>query len=296
MVLLPIFAAITASAGWAAGSVLAQPPARALGIFAFTRVQLVACGAILVVLCALLGHWSTVAWQFWPHFLVSIVFGTILGNITMIACLLRAGPRRTELVMTTRGPAVAVIAFLWLGETVSGIDLAGMLVVVAGIAIAIQHGGNPASDSDRISGSLLTFVALGVASTLCQGLGFLVMKPAMQAGTEPLVASAIRVAGAAVIVAAIGLWPARFTRPLSPLTPKLLGQAVLPGVIGYVVASSLLLYAFANTHSGVASVLGSLSPVLVIFVVWLKEGRAPRPAAFLGAAVAIAGTAIIVLA
>ncbi len=39
MILLPILAALGASAGWASGVVLAHGPARQLGAFEFTRIS-----------------------------------------------------------------------------------------------------------------------------------------------------------------------------------------------------------------------------------------------------------------
>lgn len=296
MVLFPIAAAIGASTGWATGIVLAQRPARLLGAFEFTRIQLIACAALLALLCTLLGYWPSVPWHHWPAFVVSTVFGIVLGNLAMIECLRRGGPRRTELLLTLKGPAVAAMAFVWLGEVVGPWDLAGGAVVLLGIFIAVQFGSDATSDSDRLNGSLFTVVLAGLCATLCQGFGFLVLKPAMTEGMEPLTASAIRLMGAAFIVSVIGLWPARSLRPGTPLTPPLLARTILPGIIGYVVSSSLLLYAFANIHAGLAAILGSLSPVLVLPLLWLKERRPPRMPAVLGAVIVICGTALIVLA
>lgn len=295
MSVLPVFAALFASTGWAAGIVMAHRPAQALGAFEFTRVQLIACAAVLTLLCAIMGYWQTVAWQFWPSYLASICFGIILGNLAMIECLRRGGPRRTELMLSFKGPVVAVIAYLWLGETISVWDVIGALIVLGGVVLAVQFGSNKRADSDRLAGSLGAIALLGFAAAAFQGFGFLVMKPAMQAGTEPLVVSAIRLAGAAFIVSVVALWPLKAFRPKEKMTPKLLRETVLPGVIGYGVSSSLLLYSFANFHTGVAAVLGSLSPVIVLPILWVKDGQAPRVPAVLGAALAITGTAVIVL-
>lgn len=296
MFLLPIIAAIGASTGWATGIVLAQMPARRLGAFEFTRIQLISCAAIVSLVCAIAGYWQSVAWHHWPAFVVSILFGILLGNLAMIECLRRGGPRRTELLLSFKGPVVAVIAYVWLGERLTSIDGLGAATVLAGIFVAIQFGADKGSDSDRMTGPLSIVLLLGLAATLFQGLGFLVIKPAMLEGTEPLAASAVRLLGAAFVISLIGLWPTQMFRPHGTLTPELLGRTILPGVIGYVISSSLLLYAFANFNAGVAAVLGSLSPILVLPMLWLKEGRRPRPAAVLGAFMAIAGTAVIVLA
>lgn len=292
---LPMVAALGASNGWAAGIVLAQAPARALGAFEFTRIQVIACAAITSLLCAVLGYWSSVTWDHWPAFLASVCFGIILGNLAMAECLRRGGPRRTELLLSFKGPVVALIAYVWLGESISGWDVVGVLIVIGGIVLATQGGAGSHTESDRMTGSLAIVLLLGFGATLCQSVGFLVMKPAMQAGTEPLAASAIRLLGAALFLSILALWPAPAFCPKGVLTPRLLAQTILPGVIGYVVSSSLLLYAFAHGEAGIAAVLGSLAPIIVLPILWLKERKAPRPQAVLGAVAAVVGTAVIAL-
>lgn len=295
MLVLPLFAALAASSGWAAGIVLAQAPARRLGAFAFTRIQLIACSLIVCGLCSLMGYWQSVTWSAWPAFLVSSLFGIVLGNLAMIECLRRGGPRRTELLLSLKAPLVAGMAYVWFGETPSSLDALGAGVALFGVGLAIFHGGNAASESDEIRGSLMSILLLGVAATALQGFGFLVMKPAMLSGTEPLAVSAIRLTGAALVISLVALWPARAFKPQSRITPALLGRTILPGFIGYGISSSLLLYAFAHADAGIAAVLGALSPVLVLPILWLKEGQAPRPLALAGAVLAVAGAAVIVL-
>ncbi len=72
-------------------------------------------------------------------------------------------------------------------------------------------------------------------------------------------------------------------------------RAILPGIIGYVLASSALLYAFARMDAGVAAVLGSLAPVLVIPIQAVRDWRLPKVQAVFGAVVAMFGAGIIVL-
>lgn len=292
---LPVAAALTASSGWAFAIVIAQSPARNLGAFEFTRIQLVACSAIMAIVCSALGYWPTIAWEYWPAFIASIVFGMVLGNLAMIECLRLGGPRRTEVLLALKAPLVAIVAFFWLGERPAAGDLAGSAIVLLGVMIAVFFGSNAKSDSDRPRGALVGVVVLGVAAAGFQGFGFLVMKPAMQAGTEPIAASTVRLLGAALLISLVALWPSKRFRGTAELSPQMLGRTILPGFIGYGISSSLLLYAFANFDAGIATVLGSLSPIFVLPVLWFKEGVPPRPYAVLGAFLAIAGTGLIVL-
>jgi drug/metabolite transporter (DMT)-like permease len=294
MLILPVLAAVTASFGWATGIVLAQNPAQKLGTFEFTRIQLIACSAILATISTIMGYWQTIAWGYWLSFVASICFGIVLGNLAMIECLRRGGPRRTELLLSLKAPMVAVMAYLWYGETPSGMDLLGAGIVLSGVGLAIFFGANNKSNSDATTGSLVTIVLLGVVATGFQGFGFLIMKPALLVGTEPVAASAIRLLGAAFLISIVALWPAKIFGSHSELTPRLLGRTILPGFIGYGVSSTLLLYAFANFDAGIATVLGSLSPVLVLPILWIKEGIVPKPLAIVGSLLAISGTTTIV--
>ena len=108
------------------------------------------------------------------------------------------------------------------------------------------YGSNDRSESDVATGPLAAIILLGIAATAFQGFGFLVMKPAMLAGTDPIAASAIRLLGAAFLISVVALWPAKAFKPQTAITPYLLGRTILPGFIGYGVSSTLLLYAFAT--------------------------------------------------
>lgn len=295
MFVLPAFAALAASFGWAVGIVLAQSPARAVGAFEFTRVQLIACSAILSVACAVFGYWSTVVWDQWLAFAASIGLGILLGNLAMIECLRRGGPRRTELLLALKAPLVAVMAYVWMGETVSLAGMIGGAIILCGIMLAICFSGPSTDDGDAVDGSLAVVIALGIVAAASQGAGYLLVKPAMVAGTEPLAVSAVRLAGAAFLISLIGLWPFAAFRSGAEMTPYLLFRIVLPGFIGYGISSSLLLYAFANFNAGIAAILGSLSPVLVLPMITLKTGVLPHGLAWTGAVLAIAGTALMIL-
>ncbi|MDA5557318.1 DMT family transporter [Shimia sp. MMG029] len=295
MPLLPILAALGASFGWASGIVIAQSPAKQLGAFAFTHIQLIACGLLAAALTTALGHWHTIPWQFWPAFVFSSVFGILLGNLAMIACLRRGGPRRTELLLSLKAPIVGGIAFVWLQEIPAPTDILGAAITLIGVCIAIVFGTNTQSQSDASAAPLLHILGLGVVATALQGAGFLAMKPALEAGLTPIAATALRLLGAALLISVIACVPAKAMKPHAPLTPALLGVTVLPGVIGYIVASSLLLFAFARLDAGIAATLGALSPVLILPILWVKEKVPPHPVAILGAMIAVSGTAVIAL-
>lgn len=72
----------------------------------------------------------------------------------------------------------------------------------------------------------------------------------MQAGTDPLAVSALRLLGAAFLISVVALWAAKAFQPKASVTPYLFGSTILPGFIGYGVSSTLLLYAFSSLDAG----------------------------------------------
>lgn len=283
-------AAVAASFGWASGMVLAHGPARQLGALEFTRIQLLVAGLLTGVLVSILGLWPSVNWKDWPAFLVSIVIGVILGNLAMVECLRRGGPRNTELVISLKAPLIAAMAYVWFGEVPEAPDLIGGAIALAGVTLAVT-----ASHTDDGRHPIAPVLLLGLAAAASQGIGFLALKPSMLAGAEPLALGAIRLLGASLLVSLVALWPFARAVPATGLTPYLLFRTVLPGLLGYSVSTPLLLYAFAHGKAGVAAVLGSLSPVLILPIVWAVERRHPPLRAFAGAMLAVAGSALMVL-
>lgn len=296
---MPVFAisaALGASFCWAAGGLLAHGPARALGAFEFTRIQLVACSALLALVVTLTGGWVSVDWVTWPFAALSALFGVLLGNLAMIACLRRGGPRRMELLMAANPPFAALMGYWFLGETLTLSVALGGAVTLAGVVLAIRHG-SPATTRDpyeQVEGSLSGVILLGLAAAFCQAVGLIAIKPVMSAGADPLTASLLRTGAAALMITLIALWPARAFLAGAPLTPPLLVRTLIPGIMGYVLAVTLLLYALDNYHVGVVAVLGSTAPVMLLPLLWARTGSRPPWPAWAGAALVVTGSALLI--
>jgi drug/metabolite transporter (DMT)-like permease len=292
---LTMAAALTAAMIWAGASLLAHGPAGKLGALTFTRVQLVAAALVLVAIVTVRGDWATVQWSYWLELLISAVVGVLLGNLALIACLRRGGPRRCLLLLATNAPIAAVLGYALRGETASLQSLAGGAATIAGVILAILYGRRRDAGSDALRGSLLGVVFFGVAAAACHAIGLVALKPAMLAGTDPVAASALRVTGAAAVLSLVALWPARIFRSETPLTWRLVVQTVTPGILGYVIAATLLLFALRGSNAGLVMALGSTAPVMVLPLLWATTGDRPRAAAWAGAALVVLGSALIAL-
>jgi drug/metabolite transporter (DMT)-like permease len=61
------------------------------------------------------------------------------------------------------------------------------------------------------------------------------------------------------------------------------------------VGMSLILLALKHGNVGLVAILSSVTPVLVLPLLWLRLKRAPAPGAWLGAGFAVLGTALVLL-
>lgn len=276
-------------------ALLAHKPATLLGPFVLTRLQLVCAATVLIALVTVQGGWHSVSWTHWPAFVIASAVGVVLANMAMLSCLRRGGPRRAQLLVSMNGPFAALFGYLFLGEILSGQDLAGCAIALAGMALAIRFGGNPQDRLEDVRGSMWVMIGLGLLTAAANAVGLVFLKPAMLAGTEPLAANALRTGGGVIVVMIVSIWrvPA-FRSPIRP-DAKLFVHAITPGLLGFVVAVSLQLYAVRWMDTGIAVVLGSAAPVIMLPMIWFVTGKRPRPLAWTGAFLAMAGIALVLL-
>lgn len=292
---LALLAAIAAAVTWAAASLIAHGSAKQLGAVEFTRVQLTTSSLVLAAMVTAGHGWGAIPDGHMPALVVSSLIGVLLTNLAMSECLRRAGPRRTQLLLTMRTPITGLLAFAYLGEVLTPALLLGTGLMLGGILLAIIFGRGNLADHplEAVNGSLATVVMLGLMAATCQAIGFVAIKPAMLEGMQPLAASALRTMGSAWALTTMTLVPTRrFTPPMAP-TKKNMLWAIVPGLLGYVVASTLLLYAIRNGSAGVATGIASTVPVLSLPMIWLVTRKRPSPTAWFGAALVVGGAIII---
>lgn len=265
---------------------LLGPSSAQLGVFRSARLQLVA--AFVGTLLLAWPVWEAPApWQLWA-LAGSSGFGMVIGNLTYSATVQSIGPRLTALLFSLTAPISLGLGYLVLGETVSPGQGLGVAVVLAGVVLAI---GPIRAAPLRVSRRGL---ALGGITALVQSLGALLARPVMASGMDPFVATALRAGFAAAVFLAM----TPFVRPRlgPPVALRARVQVALSALLGICLGMSLLMGALAEGNVGVVTTLASTVPVMILPMIWIVSGQAPRPMAWAGAALTAAGTALIALA
>jgi len=270
------------------------------------RWQITAAFLMTALAATALGGWATLgAWQF-SALAGSGLFGIVLASTTYFAAIYAAGPRVTALLFSLASPFALAMGYVVFGETISAMQGVGVALILCGIVIAIGVRRRrpapmiPLADGEPIEAPApqespsLKGIALGVITAFGQAVGSLLARPAMAAGVEPFAAMAVRSGLAVIFFWALLLLPA-IRRQTGEVQRQDFPLAVISAFFGTALGMSLLMGALKTGSVGIVSTLSSMTPIVILPMVWLRSGKMPQPYAWAGAAMAIAGTALVSL-
>jgi drug/metabolite transporter (DMT)-like permease len=249
-----------------------------------------------------LGGWRSVGVvQFW-QLAGSSLAGIMIASTTYFATIYAVGPRITALLFSLTSPFAVALGYLVYGEVITARQGVGILLVLAGILLALEifgSRGDAVPAARPVAGAEWRWgfwpgILFGVITALGQAVGSLLARPAMAAGVEPFTAMAVRSGLAAVLFLMLSATPLGRTSQ-APASLAALALVVASAFVGTSLGMSLLMAALHAGNVGIVSTLSSMTPVLILPMVWVKNRHRPKAVAWLGAALAITGTALISL-
>lgn len=294
-------AALAASLSWAIGSHLygrigrdgaVAPGAMNLGkcftgaIF-FAVAGLALTGRVVPPVAAVPAAWLA----------VSGVIGLALGDGAYFGAMAALGVRRALLLLSTAPVFTALGGAIWLGEPIHLRAGAGILAVLAGVALVVNEQGVSASASANTEVSLRG-VLFGLGAGLGQAAGSLISRSAMASGdVSALDGAMIRLpAGLAglVLVAGVSGHLRPWSRSLA--RPRLLaaiGVAAFIGTFGGIWLSQIAIKRAAST--AIAATLLATSPIFALPLGRWLNAEPITPRAVGGTALACAGLVALTL-
>jgi drug/metabolite transporter (DMT)-like permease len=291
--MIAVVLSLGAAATFALSAMLIDRVNGRVALMQLARWQMGIAFVVTAIVSGLIGGWQTVeGWQF-CLLAGSAAAGIMLASLTYFGSIMLAGPRISALLFSLASPFALAMGYVALGETVTPGQGAGIALILAGIVLAIAAPAD-APVIGRIVRPLWQGVALGVITAAGQAAGSLLARPAMAAGVEPVTAMAIRSGLGFAFFVALMIFPvARRAKPLGRADLMAIsGSAIL----GMFIGMSFLMAALARGDVGIVSTLSSTTPILILPMLWASTGKRPSPAAWAGAVMAVAGTALISLA
>lgn len=254
---------------------LIATPLLALGLFAFTNLQ-------------------QLSWDSTPIYLLLLsgVIGITIGDTCYFSALRRLGAGHTILLEYLAPPFAAVIAWLFLSETLSWREITAALVVITGVLLVLTErqpvAGIPLSRSG---------VLFGVAAAVCQAVGLVMAFYAFQQfSINALQAAMLRLAAGTVMltVGLLVLQPRMLQQTLTAVRATHLPTLLSAIVLGTFLAIWLQQTAIAYVSPGIAQTLLSTAPLFMLGLNVVR-GRRVSFRALLGTLVAMAGISVLFL-
>ncbi|MES2914989.1 MAG: DMT family transporter [Pseudomonadota bacterium] len=287
--MLAVALSLAAAAAFAAAAMFIDSVSGRVGPLQLSRWQMCLAFLMTVVIVLVTGGWRSLDLEMVLWLTASSASGIMIGSLTYIATIQFTGPRISALLFTTASPFALALGFAFRDETVSLIQAAGVGLIVAGIALAVM--GPRQEEGATTPRPLWIGIGLGLVTSIAQALGSLLARPAMLAGADPVAAMAVRSGTGALFFVLLLALPA--LRPAALPALPAIRQIGLSAVAGMVVGMSFLMAALARGDVGIVTTLSSTTPILILPMVWAVYGRMPGPLAWVGAVLAVVGTALI---
>lgn len=287
--------ALGAATCWAIASIPFSRVAARAGAPALNAFKTVAAALVLAPITLVASGWHGASAPDLGWLVASGVLGLAVADTALFRAYALIGPRVTFVLFALSPFVATALAWAWLDERPGDHALLGIAVTTAGIAlVASDRRRDPHTASHRGARWFGIGCALGAATTM--GVSVVLFKFARPPGaalpTES--AHAIRMGAGAFALLAAGVATGRLGTWIRAMRePAVLRPAAAGVVIAPVLGVWCLLLALGRADAGVAMTLATTTPVLVIPLAWVWRGDRPGPRGILGAAVAVAGVALL---
>lgn len=224
---------------------------------------------------------------------ISALIGITFGDLAYFHALVRLGARRAVFLGTLVPPAAALVAYFAFGESLTLIQIAGMFITLAGVSIVLYQG--TAGTVDTTPRALGPGLAFGLFAVGCQVTANVLTKE-VSAAHSALAVSTVRLAigGAGLMIWAI--FSRRARAVFAPLeTKKSAALIFVATVLGSYFGVWFYMAAIMYTEIGIAVTLCTTTPIFITVLAHFFLNERATFRAFAGAAISVAGVALLFL-
>jgi drug/metabolite transporter (DMT)-like permease len=283
--------ALASALGWTLMSMLARDLSTRFPSFALNVIRSAGGSVLLVPIALTFGNprsLAQVSALAWICLMISVLTALGIGDTAFFESTKYLGLSRAMTISAAGYPVLAsVLALWWFGERITLAEAVGSLVTLGGLALIVSEGGiETAGPSEARRRGL----GLAVVAAVAWAIGAAMMKPPV-GEIDPLTIQAVRLPLSTLVLwatpwargTARGLWAQR----------QAVGRRVI--LLSVLTALSAVTYLAGLKYAGIAlgTVLSSASPLFAIPVGFLAFGVRVTWRASTGAALAVAGIAIL---
>ena len=296
MNVLGVIVGLSTAVTWSACALFFTSASRRVGVMSMNHYRTL-FGTILLLIAnfAVTGSILPQATSTNAYLLIaSGIIGVVIGDYFLFHSYVDIGPRLGLLIFNINPFLTALVAQAILGEKLSRTAWFGMTVTVAGtLWVLWEENAKGGITKSRHHVRGIIFAAL---AAFCQAFGYTVAKPALvgDGAVDALPATLIRVGAAVIGFWALGLMTGQTKKIIADFRNRAAMLHVFGGAVtGPFIGIWLSMLALKLLPTGIAATLISTMPVMILplVIIFYKEKVSWRAA--IGAAIAVAGVAIL---
>jgi drug/metabolite transporter (DMT)-like permease len=296
------FAALLTACFWTVTSLVFEAAGKRIGSLTLNLIRLYLAFLIYTVFLSIkrgIAFPVDASNEAWIWLSLSGLVGFVIGDLLLFKAFVVVGARVSMLIMALVPPITALTGWMILGETLTGMNILGMLMTIGGISLVVLkreaaqikgRSRNNVKFSYPLKG---IFLALGGA--FGQAVGLVLSKFGM-GEYNPFAASQIRVLAGLLGFTLIFIILRRWDNVWKGLrNRKGMIFTGIGAIFGPFLGVSFSLTAIQHTNTGVAATIMSIVPVLIIAPAVLIFKEKVNLKEILGAIIAVGGVALLFL-
>jgi len=221
--------------------------------------------------------------------------GLALGDSFLFQAFVLIGPRLSMLMMALAPVLGALLAWLFLGETLALLEIVGIGITLVGIMIVIAERSSNSAVQTTDNRRYVLGLLCGLGGAIGQAGGLVLSKMGLEGGFPALSGNLIRLLIAGAIIWLFAIANRQLISSYRTLRAHPRAMLLLTGgtVLGPVLGVWFSLVAVQNTNIGVASTLSSLMPIFLIPISYVMFRERVTRQAVVGTLVAFAGMVVL---
>lgn len=290
------FAAISAALLWAISSIIFSFAGKQIGSSSLNLFRLSFAAIMLLIFHTIIYGMPIpldASVQQWGWLSLSSIIGLVIGDLFLFQSFIMVGPRLAMLVMSLSPVISTIIAWIFLGEILSNLQITGVILTIGGIALVIMDRNN---NQNSLYGSRHKWIGIlfGFGAATGQAVGLIFAKKGLPPEFSALSGVVIRVLVATIFVWIIAIISKQAKKNIERIkqNPKTIKYTFLGALVGPFVGVWLSLVAVQFAKVGIASTLMALTPIFHLPIGKFLNEKITRQA-ILGTLIAMIGVAII---
>ncbi len=288
-------AALITAVLWSATAICFSEASHRVGPFYVNITRMVIALAYLLITFIFIELHINLSFHQILNLAISGFIGLVFGDTFLFKAFKSIGARLSMLIMALVPAMSAILAFIFLDETISFLGIIGMMITIAGVAIVVLKREEVPTSKYKIEYSGIFYAVLGAAG---QAGGLIFAKFALNEGEiNSFFATFVRLLSAVIIIYPLAVMTNRYKNPIKVFKgdKSALVFTSIGAFIGPFLGITFSIVSITYAKIGIASTLMATVPIIMLPMVRYYYKEKLSMISITGAFIAVVGIAVLFL-